>query len=187
MCTAAPRCVYMTDDKGGNRTEDFEKLFRAEFPTVARSLGLVVGNREDGIELAQEAFARAWGRWDRYQSAEHVRNSVIRIGVNLARSEMRRRKSLSNTRIEALRDDGHSFEGDDTTTRLVIVDALRELSDRQRICIVLTDYAGMDSREVGRVLRIPSGSVRTHVTRARRRLRVLLDDGDEEGHTDERS
>ena len=169
------------------RTEDFDEFFRAQFPTVARSLGLVVGNREDGIELAQEAFARAWARWDRYQSAEHASNSVLRIGVNLARSEVRRRRKFSTTPIETLREEGHPFEGEHTPTRLVIVDALKALSDRQRTCIVLTDYVGMDSREVGRALRIPSGSVRTHVTRARRRLRLLLNEGNEEVRTDERS
>lgn len=111
----------------------------------------------------------------------------MRIGVNLARSEARRRKKLSNTPIETLPDEGHPSEGEDAPTRLVIVDALRTLSDRQRTCIVLMDYAGMDSREVARVLRIPSGSVRTHVTRARRRLRLLLDEWNEEAHTDELS
>ncbi|MEX0984734.1 MAG: sigma-70 family RNA polymerase sigma factor [Actinomycetota bacterium] len=142
----------------------------------------MVGNREDGIELAQEAFARAWARWDRYQSPEHVRNSVMRIGLNLARSESRRRKKVSNDPSESLRDAGHPFEGEEMTTRLVIVDALKALTDRQRTCIVLTDYAGMDSREVARILHIPSGSVRTHTARARRRLRLLLDEGIEEAH-----
>jgi RNA polymerase sigma-70 factor (ECF subfamily) len=184
MCAVSlpPAYTWQIGRGGGNRTEDFDELFRAQFPTVARSLGLVVGNREEGIELAQEAFARACARWDRYQSPEHVRNSVMRIGVNLARSEARRRKKFSNTAIETLPDEGHPSEGEDTPSRLVIVDALRTLSDRQRTCIVLMDYAGMDSREVAGVLRIPSGSVRTHVVRARRRLRLLLDEGTEEAH-----
>jgi RNA polymerase sigma-70 factor (ECF subfamily) len=182
MCARSlpPAYTWQIGTGGGDRTEDFDKLFRAQFPTVARSLGLVVGNREEGIELAQEAFARAWARWDRYQSPEHVRNSVMHIAVNLARSEARRRKKLSNTPVESLPDEGHPSKAEDVPTRVAIVDALSTLSDRQRTCVVLTDYAGMDSREVARMLHIPAGSVRTHVTRARRRLRTLLDEGIEE-------
>ena len=137
---------------------------------MARSLGLVVGNREEGVELAQEAFARAWGRWDRYSTADHARNSVMRIGINLARSEFRRRGRLGGEVPE-----GSSHETD-VPTQLAIVEALRTLSERQRTCVVLIDYLGMDSREVGRLLRIPAGSVRTHVARGRERLRSLLDD-----------
>ncbi len=179
VCIDRPSRVYVMDQRRRKGTEDFERFFRAQFPTVARSLGLVMGNREDGIELAQEAFARAWARWDRYGSVDHARNSVMRIGINLARSEGRRRRRLSDA-PEA--EPGHSFEGDVVPSRIEIVEALRTLTERQRTCIVLTDYVGMDSREVARLLHIPAGSVRTHVGRARRHLRALLDEGDEEAY-----
>ncbi len=73
----------------------------------------------------------------------------------------------------------HPFEGDVVPARIEIVEALRALSERQRTCVILADYVGMESREIARLLRIPAGSVRTHVTRARRRLRVLLDETEE--------
>jgi RNA polymerase sigma-70 factor, ECF subfamily len=142
---------------------------------VARSLGLVIGDREEGVELAQEAFARAWTRWDRYATINHARNSVMRIGVNLARSEGRRQRHLTHEAAsERTKDEC------DVPTRLAIIEALRTLSERQRICVVLTDYLGMDSGEVARLLRIPAGSVRTHVARGRKRLRSLLDEESQE-------
>ena len=139
----------------------------------------MVGSREDGIELAQEAFSRAWARWDRYTSLDHARNSVMRIGINLARSEARRRRPTSGDTRD---DPGHPFEGEVVPERLAIVEALRTLSERQRTCVVLTDYVGLDSREVARLLHIPAGSVRTHAARARRHLRALLADGTEEAY-----
>jgi RNA polymerase sigma-70 factor (ECF subfamily) len=125
--------------------------------------------------LAQEAFARAWTRWDRYETSEHARNSVMRIGINLARSEARRRRGRS----EQVPGEGRSPEVD-VATQLAVVEALRTLSERQRTCVVLTDYLGMDSRDVARLLRIPAGSVRTHVARGRKRLRALLDEENQE-------
>lgn len=106
----------------------------------------------------------------------------MRIGINLARSEARRRRRLTAAPIDDRGAGSHSFEGDVVPARIEIVEALRTLTDRQRTCVVLTDYAGMDSREVARLLRIPSGSVRTHVVRARRHLRGLLNEGNEEAN-----
>jgi RNA polymerase sigma-70 factor (ECF subfamily) len=175
VCAGEVSRVYRTGSGKGQRTENFEAFFRAEFSTVARSLGLVVGDREEGVELAQEAFARAWSRWNRYGTIEHARNSVMRIGINLARSEARRRRRLTDqTSTEA-----RSPEVD-VPTQLAIVEALRTLSERQRTCVVLTDYMGMDSRQAARLLRIPAGSVRTHVARGRKRLRTLLDEQNQE-------
>ena len=95
VCSSAPSRVYITGSAKGGTTEDFDPFFRKQFPTIARSLGLVIGDREEGIELAQEAFARAWTRWDRYESSEHARNSILRIGINLARSQARKRASIT--------------------------------------------------------------------------------------------
>lgn len=172
MCARSrPRAYTWQIGEKGRLTEDFEAFFRAQFPLVARSLGLVIGDKEEGIELAQEAFARAWSRWDRYASIDHARNSVVRIGINLARSEFRRRN-----RLERSESPERGFQETDVTTRLVVVEALQRLSDRQRTCVVLIDYLGLDSREVGRLLRIPAGTARTHVARGRERLRNLLEE-----------
>jgi RNA polymerase sigma-70 factor, ECF subfamily len=127
------------------------------------------------VELAQEAFARAWTRWDRYETVGHARNSVMRIGINLARSEGRRQRRLTHEAASERAD-----QENDVPTRVAIVEALRTLSERQRICVVLTDYLSMDSGEVARLLRIPAGSVRTHVARGRKRLRLLLDEESQE-------
>lgn len=134
----------------------------------------MAGNREEGIDLAQEAFARALERWDRYDSPEHARNSVVRIGVNLARSHARRRSRMSDRALESVPE--QAAPESDVIERIVVLDALRQLSHRQRTCIVLTDYLGMDSTAISRSLRIPAGSVRTHLARGRKKLRTLLRD-----------
>ena len=73
------------------RTKSFEDCFRAWFGTVARSAGLIVRDPLLGPDLAQEAFARLFERWDRIRSDDHARNFVFRVAANLARSHVRRR------------------------------------------------------------------------------------------------
>ena len=73
---------------------DFDTCFRDLFPRVARTAALVSRDPGLGPDIAQEAFARLYERWDRIESAEHARNFAFRVAVNLARSHLRRRLAL---------------------------------------------------------------------------------------------
>jgi hypothetical protein len=43
--------------------EAFERFCRAEYGSVVRTAWLITGDREAAVDLAQEAFARAFERW----------------------------------------------------------------------------------------------------------------------------
>src|SRR5207253_576964 len=73
---------------------DLDTCFRDLFPRVARTAALVSRDPGLGPDIAQEAFARLYERWDRIESAEHARNFAFRVAVNLARSHLRRRLAL---------------------------------------------------------------------------------------------
>ncbi len=52
-----------------------------------------------------------------------------------------------------------------------MIDALGALSPRQRACVVLVDYADMDSAAAAGILGMSAGTVRVHLMRGRRALR----------------
>jgi RNA polymerase sigma-70 factor, ECF subfamily len=54
--------------------------------------------------------------------------------------------------------------------------ALAELPERRRLAVVLFDVEGYSHAEVGGILGMPEGTVRSEVFHARRRLRTLLAD-----------
>ena len=60
-------------------------------------------------------------------------------------------------------------------------DALSQLPERRRVAVVLFDVEGYSHAEIGRVLGIPEGTVRSEVFHARRALRSLLADWREDG------
>jgi RNA polymerase sigma-70 factor (ECF subfamily) len=61
-----------------------------------------------------------------------------------------------------------------------LIAALAELPHRQRASVVLHHYAGYPVAEIGRILGTSSPAVRMNLTRGRRRLRVLLEEGDDD-------
>ena len=154
---------------------DFDDVFRAHIPGVASAAALVARDQGTGQELAQEAFARLYHRWADIASEDHARNFAYRVAVNLARSHVRKhlRVSLSGWG----RDPGVVPDPADAASAWVTaVAALDVLSPRQRSCVVMADYVGLDSDEIGEVLGMRAGTVRVHLTRGRRALQRFLDD-----------
>jgi RNA polymerase sigma-70 factor (ECF subfamily) len=154
-------------------TLDFDVCFREFFPGVARAAALVIRDQQLGPDIAQEAFARLFERWDRIESHDHARNFAYRAAVNLARSHLRRRLAAP-----------FGLAGPDAATAdptgpsaawLDAVAALEHLSSKQRACIVLVDYADLDAAAVSTILGMAEATVRVHLHRGRRALRERLD------------
>lgn len=62
----------------------------------------------------------------------------------------------------------------DALVRVDVLRALGELPPRQRAVITLHYYADLNSREIAEILRAPEGTIRYHLSLARRRLESLL-------------
>ena len=58
--------------------------------------------------------------------------------------------------------------------QMALHDALGRLPDRQRTVVILSQLDGMSAREIGEILGTTEATVRVHLFRGLRRLRVLL-------------
>src|SRR5436190_14952836 len=151
---------------------DFDTFFRETFATVARSAALVARDAGAGQDAAQEAFFRLYERWPRIESRERGRRFAFRVGINLARSHVR--KVVRVTRAGLRLGGEASQQGGGPDDWLALREALAGLSPRRRGVAVLVDYVGMDAAEAGATLGISAGTVRAHLMRARRDLRTRL-------------
>jgi len=150
----------------------FDDAFRALYPSVARTAGLVAHDAQLGADIAQEAFARLFQRWSRMTSDDHARNFVFRVTVNLAKSHLRRRLAspfgLHGPEVRVA-DNTAS-----TDAWISMAGALANLSAMQRVSVVLVDYADFDTPTVASILGIAESTVRVHLMRGRRSLRAAL-------------
>src|SRR5438094_5163090 len=142
---------------------DFDDCFRSLYPRVARTAALVARDPDLGADIAQEAFARLYERWDRMASPEHIRNFAFRVAINLARSHLRRRAAAPFGLHGPER--SMADPNEPTAGWLDAVEALASLSARQRACVVLADYADLDAETIGRVLGMRASTVRVHLLR----------------------
>ncbi len=140
-------------------------------------------------DLAQEAFVRVYLHRERYRKTGKFSTWIFTIAVNLAKNEIRRKVRLRNVlsldhltellgSVESLLRDDEQESTDrrveqDQTGRLVGA-AIARLPDVYREALVLRDIEGLSYEEIGEILDIPGGTVRSRINRARLMLKEKL-------------
>ena len=151
---------------------------------VRRVARAALGDADDADDAAQDAFLSALVKLQQYDVRRPFGPWLMRIVANAA-TDRRRRRSVRQT--ESLDDQvlaggpQPDVEADRLALRQRLREALAELPERRRIAVVLFDVEGYSHAEIGHILGLPEGTVRSEVFHARRALRVLLADWKEDG------
>lgn len=121
----------------------------------------------------QEAFARAWQRWDTLRSYDAPEAWVRTVAHRLAVSRFRR----AGAGLRAMRRHGLPPDAPGSTPdRVALVAALATLPAAQRRAIVLHHVVGLSVEEVAAETGAPSGTVKARLARGRAALAPQLCD-----------
>lgn len=146
-----------------------------------------VSDPEEAVDIVQETFVKAYSKLDSFDSASALYTWLYRIAVNTAIDHLRKRKARP---AESLDDERFTEVGFEPVSEDPAADpeamlarreqqqalrkAIMSLSDKLRSVAVLHDVEGLSQEEVARILRVPVGTVKSRVSRARAELRRLL-------------
>jgi RNA polymerase sigma factor (sigma-70 family) len=134
-------------------------------------LYLLCGGLTDAEDMAQEALARAYERWERIQGMESPVGYVYRIATNLHRRRLRRQLLFARMQGEDERPQDPSPAVEE---RSDVMRALLRLPPKLRSALVLSEWMGMTSEEAGRVQGIKPSSARARLHRARTAFREQI-------------
>lgn len=154
----------------------FEEFFAKESSAVYRAVYFYTGDRELSEDAAQEAFARAYSRWSSLERESWAAGWVFRTALNVAKRRLKR-EWLLQKRISSTRTVRHNSppSGD----RVLLVDALRQLPERQREAVVLFYLVDLPISDVALMMGITQGAVKAHLSQARPKLRHVLEVDDD--------
>jgi RNA polymerase sigma-70 factor (ECF subfamily) len=138
-----------------DRTASFEEFFALERDHLYGVLALVTGSRHEAEDLAQDAFATVWERWDRVGAMENPAGYLHRTAINIFRKRYRRDQILRRI-VPFLARAGASGPAD---SGLMIDEALRSLTPRQRAALVLTELIGYTAAEAADVLGVKPSTI----------------------------
>ncbi|MGB0715251.1 MAG: RNA polymerase sigma factor [Phycisphaerae bacterium] len=140
----------------------------------------MVRNHHDAEEICQDAFLKAVGSLQSFSTEYRFSTWLFTIGYRICLNRMRRRKlfagdvDVANVTELAETDDTVVQSEAAATLRTSVWDAVDRLSPPQRATVLLFYRHEMGCNEIARVLEIPVATVKSHLHRARNRLRELL-------------
>jgi len=145
----------------------------------------MLGNAEDAGDLVQETFLRAYGALASFRQDASFLTWLYKIASNLCIDQLRSRKSKSalslNVELQEGREpaaDARESSPEDRAVRGAVQDvvqrAIMNLPERYRVVVVMRHLQDMSVEEIARVLEMPTGTVKTHLFRAREMLRGRL-------------
>ena len=165
-----------------NWREQFEAVVREHQASVFRSLLRLTGNREHLEDLAQEVFLRLFRGMEHFRGDASISTYLYRIVINVAQDEWKRRQK-ERTQLTSFDDPDSAWEErlahhDPDAEHLLqkkelfqeVDMALDELSDAERSALVLYHQEDCTYEQIAEVLKLPIGTVRTHLHRGRQRL-----------------
>jgi RNA polymerase sigma-70 factor (ECF subfamily) len=175
--------VKMEDDP-----QAFAQLIARWERPIQRLCARMTGDAHRAEDLTQSAFARVFAARADWQPTGRFSTFLWRVALNLCHDELRRTQRRGEFSLDALGDEegGSGSEGlvadgpgpdaqaeaserGDSVRR-----ALLELAPHYREVVVLRHYEGLKFREIGDVLAIPEGTVKSRMAEALAQLNKLL-------------
>jgi RNA polymerase sigma-70 factor (ECF subfamily) len=174
----------LVDKALGGDESAFEELLHPYRQGMLNIAYQMTGNTEEARDICQTAMIKVFKHLKRFRPGKNLKNWLYKIVKNVASDFYRKKK-----RDEGLKEEhkkmgeehkkmgvsaGYSPEKDflNREIREKIEACLKYLSPREKMVFLLRDAEGFSIKETARVMGSSSQSVRTHLCRARRKLRL---------------
>jgi RNA polymerase sigma-70 factor (ECF subfamily) len=177
MAEPLPRVSQsQVDSEADAQTRFVQQNLRRIFLLIYR----IVGNVDDAQDLTQETFIKALQRQGQLKDLDKASHWLSRIASNTAIDFLRRNKKFSFIDLNHLSDTAHDLlENPEQSLlrgerKLELDGGLAELTERERMALLLRDVEDMPADEVASVMNCSMATVRSHIANARIKFRRYL-------------
>ena len=151
-----------------------EQFFTREVKEMERSLYRVaysyLRSDEDAADAMQDALLTGWSKRHTLREPQYFRTWLTRILINACKARLRKRRFdiPLNEEIAPTRED--SFND------FYLRDAMAKMDIKYRVPLLLFHLEGYTQKEIAHLLVLPTGTVKSRISRAKDQLRILLKD-----------
>ena len=181
--TTPDETTFVTQAQRGDRAAfgELVKLYQKRAYAVAYSF---VGNREDALEIAQEAFVKAYRAMSRFDTDLPFFPWLYRIVRNTSLNHIKKRNRRGEISLNKLMDSGVDFaskrRGPEAKAGLVelrerISLCMQHISDAHSEILTLRHVHELSYNEIAECLEIPRGTVMSRLHGARLSLRQAME------------
>lgn len=155
--------------------EEFTRLVLAMESTLFHVSYTLLHNEQDCADVVQEAVIKAYAGRGKLREQGYFKTWMVRILINECYTFLRRQKRFMPLE-EAVGGYGMVTEVSSPVREeyLDLYRAMEELSEKDRLCIQLFYMEDYSVRQIAQILKIPEGTVKSRMRRARLQLKGLL-------------
>jgi RNA polymerase sigma-70 factor (ECF subfamily) len=162
--------VEVVRDAQAGNIAAFNTLFQYYNTRICTYLARMVGNDEEGRDLAQETFIKVWRALPGMHDESHFDTWLYRIATNTAIDHLRRRKSrwplCKNFEAEDAAENMSAAGPEEQVEKSEQIKlALVELPPQYRACLLLQYVVGLTQREIASAMNLSEKSVSIYVGR----------------------
>jgi RNA polymerase sigma-70 factor (sigma-E family) len=155
-------------------SDEFDAFFDKYYPAMIRSLTLISGDAEVASDAVQDAFIRAYAKWNRIRRYDRPDAWVRRVAINRSRDHFRAASRRRNYEGAAAVPAAVESAERHTDNRDLVLHALQDLPRRQRTAVALYYLEGLDIRDVAKSMNITAGAVKFHLSKGREKLAPIV-------------
>lgn len=166
-------------------TQAFDRLVQEHYVLAYNTAYRLLGDPDRGEDATVEAFARAFRSLDRFRGDSSFSTWLYRIVTNVCFDYLRGAVPSASLDAGAGEDGQLGREVPDEASdpalavlqqrrQAIVHQALQALSSDHRAVLVLYDLNGFSYEEIGSILGVPIGTVKSRLNRARHALREKL-------------
>lgn len=156
----------------------FEQLIAIVRTTLYRTAYAYVRNEQDALDIYQEAIYTAYSTIQKLKHPERFTSWIKKIVVFKAIDFIRKESRHFTT------DDASLFEGliaqeqeEEILHALDLSVAFNVLEPKVKAILLLRYYHDLSIKEIAHILKIPEGTIKSHINRAQKELRPILKEG----------
>lgn len=147
----------------------------------------ILKDPSEAEEIAQECFVRTLTRLDRYKESYPFASWLFRIAHNLCIDHIRKRKRIAYSLDAGIEGEEGSWHPEPASrnpspqedtiqqeTNELLNQAIAELPEQYRSILLLRHQEDLSYQEISSILKLPLGTVKIRIHRARERLKRRL-------------
>jgi len=147
---------------------EFEWVFRSAYPSVLRTVFVILHDQGRAEEVTQDAFLRLYERWRGIAGIDHPEAWVQQVAVRLAIKQAKRNRAQPVVAVVDRTGAG------DLLPDVDLARAIASLSAQQRAAVALFYLEDRPVDEVAHLLGVSASTAKQHLHRARARLADVL-------------
>ena len=153
----------------------FEELMSRHEPRVFAVALKITGSHPDAYDATQDAFVTAFRRASTFRGEAAFGTWLYRIAINASKDVVRKRKPTEELEDENKDRAAARSMDDDIVGRIELAGALQGLPEEYREAVVMHDIGGVPYEEIARLTGVRIGTVKSRISRGRRRLAETLE------------